>query len=315
MLVNGIWKEDWQPVQGSDEQGRFIRQTSKFRNWITPDGSPGPTGTGGFKAQEDRYHLYVAYICPWASRTLITRELKGLTDVIGVTAVNPRLSAQGWQFGGYPDAHPDPLNGARYMHELYTKADPSISGRATVPVLWDKENGTIVSNESADIARMLNSAFAGSVSQGPDLYPWDLASDIDALNDDLYTHLNNGVYQAGFAATQQAYEEAFEHVFSTLDRMESRLSDGRNFLFGDRLTETDVRLFVTLIRFDPAYHGLFKCNRNALRSMPFLHAYMHRIWAIEGIANTVNIDHIKAGYYSIHALNPSGIVPAGPELI
>ena len=315
MLVDGIWKEDWQPVQSKDEQGRFIRQTSAFRNWITPDGRPGPTGEGGFKAEKDRYHLYVAYICPWASRTLMTRELKGLKDVIGVTVVNPRMTAQGWQFGGYPGAQEDPLNGAHYMHELYTRADPRVSGRATVPVLWDKATGTIVSNESADIARMLNSAFTGLVDHGPDLYPDDLASDIESLNNDLYANLNNGVYQAGFASTQQAYDEAYAHVFGALDRMEAQLSDSRDFLFGQRMTETDIRLFVTLIRFDAAYHSLFKCNRNTLRSMPALHAYMHRIWAIEGIPDTVNIDHIKAGYYSIQALNPSGIVPAGPELI
>lgn len=312
MLVNGKWKDNWQPVQAKDDEGRFVRQTSSFRNWITPDGAPGPTGAGGFKAETGRYHLYVAYICPWASRALMARELKGLQDVIGVTVVNPRLTDQGWQFGGYPGADEDTLNGARYMHELYTRADPEISGRATVPVLWDKQNGTIVNNESADILRMLNSAFSGVVDQGPDLYPEDLAANIDALNGYLYTDLNNGVYQAGFASSQEAYEEAYGKVFAALDEQESRLADGRTYLFGDRLTETDVRLFVTLVRFDAAYHGLFKCNRNTLRAMPHLHAYMQRILALDGIANTVNLDHIKAGYYSIKALNPTGIVPAGP---
>lgn len=312
MLVKGVWKENWQPVQAQDEQGRFIRQTSPFRHWITPDGAPGPTGRGGFKAEKGRYQLYVAYICPWASRTLMVRELKGLQEAIDVTVVNPRLTDQGWQFGGYPGADEDTLNGARYMHELYTRADPQISGRATVPVLWDKQTGTIVNNESADIVRMLNSAFAGIVDQGPDLYPDDLATEIEALNAYLYTDLNNGVYQAGFASSQPAYEEAYDKVFATLDELESRLADGRRYLFGDRLTETDVRLFVTLVRFDAAYHGLFKCNRNTLRAMPGLHAYMKRILALEGIANTVRLDHIKAGYYSIKALNPSGIVPAGP---
>lgn len=312
MLVKGVWKENWQPVQAQDEQGRFIRQTSPFRHWITPDGAPGPTGRGGFKAEKGRYQLYVAYICPWASRTLMVRELKGLQEAIDVTVVNPRLTDQGWQFGGYPGADEDTLNGARYMHELYTRADPQISGRATVPVLWDKQTGTIVNNESADIVRMLNSAFAGIVDQGPDLYPDDLATEIEALNAYLYTDLNNGVYQAGFASSQPAYQEAYDKVFATLDELESRLADGRRYLFGDRLTETDVRLFVTLVRFDAAYHGLFKCNRNTLRAMPGLHAYMKRILALEGIANTVRLDHIKAGYYSIKALNPSGIVPAGP---
>lgn len=312
MLVNGVWQENWQPVQAKDEQGRFIRQTSSFRNWITPDGAPGPTGSGGFKAETGRYHLYVAYICPWASRTLMVRELKELQEAIDVTVVNPRLTDQGWRFGGYPGADQDRLNGARYMHELYTRADPQISGRATVPVLWDKQTGTIVNNESADIVRMLNSAFAGIVGQGPNLCPADLAAEIEALNAYLYTDLNNGVYQAGFASSQPAYEEAYRKVFAALDEMESRLGDGRPYLFGDRLTETDVRLFVTLVRFDAAYHGLFKCNRNTLRAMPGLHAYMHRILALDGIANTVRLDHIQAGYYSIKALNPGGIVPAGP---
>jgi glutathionyl-hydroquinone reductase len=312
MLVKGVWQENWQPVQAQDEQGRFIRQTSSFRHWITPDGAPGPSGTGGFKAEKGRYRLYVAYICPWASRTLMVRELKGLQEAIDVTVVNPRLTDQGWQFGGYLGADEDTLNGARYVHELYTRADPQISGRATVPVLWDKQTGTIVNNESADIVRMLNSAFAGIVDQGPDLYPDDLAAEIEALNAYLYTDLNNGVYQAGFASSQQAYEEAYGKVFAALDELESRLADGRPYLFGGRLTETDLRLFVTLVRFDAAYHGLFKCNRNTLRAMPGLHAYMHRILALDGIADTVRLDHIKAGYYSIKALNPSGIVPAGP---
>lgn len=313
MLVNGVWQDNWQPVQAKDEDGRFIRQTSSFRHWITPDGQPGPTGKGGFRAESGRYHLYVAYICPWASRTLMARELKGLQDVIGVTVVNPVMTDQGWRFGGFPGAQEDTLNGARYMHELYTHADPHISGRATVPVLWDKHTGTIVNNESADILRMLNSAFDHLVGTGPDLYPEDLAEDIDQLNGHLYTELNNGVYQAGFASTQQAYEEAYHKVFRALDELEIRLADGRDFLFGSRLTETDIRLFVTLVRFDAAYHGLFKCNRNTLREMPALNAYMHRILALEGIGKTVHLDHIKAGYYSIKALNPGGIVPVGPQ--
>lgn len=312
MLINGKWQENWQPVQAKDDEGRFIRQTSSFRNWVTQDGAPGPTGSGGFQAEIGRYHLYVAFICPWASRTLMARELKGLQNVIGVTVVDPRLTDQGWQFGAYPGADEDALNGARYLHELYTLADAAISGRATVPILWDKNTATIVNNESADILRMLNSAFSGIVNQGPDLYPDDLAKDIDTLNTYLYTDLNNGVYQAGFASSQEAYEEAYGKVFAALDKMESRLADGRTYLFDERLTETDVRLFVTLVRFDAAYHGLFKCNRNTLRDMPYLRAYMRRILALEGIADTVNLDHIKAGYYSIKALNPTGIVPTGP---
>lgn len=315
MLVNGTWQENWHPVQAKDEEGRFIRQLSSFRHWITPDGSPGITGQGGFKAEKDRYHLYVAYICPWASRTLMARQLKGLTNLISVSVVNPRLSDNGWQFGDYPGTGEDSLNGARYLHELYSQADPTYTGRATVPVLWDKKTRTIVSNESADILRMLNTAFEAFGQQGPNLYPADLADDIDALNEVIYKNLNNGVYQAGFASSQQAYEEAYDKVFLTLDELEARLSDGRSYLFGERLTETDVRLFVTLIRFDAAYHGLFKCNRHTLNTMPYLHAYMQRIHTINGIAETVNIEHIKAGYYSIKALNPSGIVPVGPTVI
>ncbi|MEQ5801466.1 glutathione S-transferase family protein [Halomonas sp. H10-9-1] len=315
MLVNGIWQENWQPVQAKDDEGRFIRQTSTFRNWITPDGAPGPTGIGGFKAEPGRYHLYVAYICPWASRTLMARRLKGLEALIGVTVVNPRLTDQGWQFGGFPGADEDSLNGARYMHELYTRADPKVSGRATVPVLWDKQTGTIVNNESADILRMLNTAFSHLVDRGPNLYPDHLAAEIDVLNREIYTDLNNGVYQAGFASSQQAYDEAYAKVFAKLDELEARLADGRRYLFGDALTESDIRLFVTLVRFDAAYHGLFKCNRNTLAEMPALHAYLHRILALAGIAETVNLDHIKAGYYSIKTLNPSGIVPAGPAAL
>lgn len=315
MLVNGVWKENWQPVQASDDQGRFIRQRSSFRNWITRDGSPGKTGSGGFSAEKDRYHLYVAYICPWASRTLMVLRLKQLTDLIGVTVVNPRLTDQGWRFGGYPGADEDWLNHSRYLHELYARVDPQFTGRATVPVLWDKKRQTIVNNESADILRMLNSAFDDFGRHGPDLYPAELAADIDALNEYLYSDLNNGVYQAGFATTQEAYEEAYAKVFAALDRMEARLSDGRSFLFGDRLTETDIRLFVTLVRFDAAYHGLFKCNRNTLKEMRYLHSYTQRILALEGVTDSVNLEHIKAGYYSIKSLNPGGIVPKGPESI
>jgi putative glutathione S-transferase len=314
VLVNGVWQENWQPVQKKDEKGRFIRQTSSFRNWITPDGSPGISGDGGFKAEADRYHLYVAYICPWASRTLMARALKGLEDIISVSVVNPKLTEQGWRFGGFHGSDSDDLNGATYMHELYTQIAPDFTGRATVPVLWDKKTKTIVNNESADIVRMFNTAFADLKDTSPDLVPSELASEIDSLNAYIYSDLNNGVYQAGFASTQEAYEEAFEKVFNALDSLEERLADGRKFLFGDALTESDIRLFVTLIRFDVAYHGLFKCNRNMIKEKPKLHNYMHRILAMEGIQSTVNIEHIKAGYYSIKALNPTGIVPVGPAL-
>ena len=313
MLVNGKWDADWQPVQKKDKEGRFIRQVSSFRHWITPDGSAGPTGAAGFKAEAGRYHLYVAYICPWASRALAVRALKGLTDIITVSVVNPRLSEQGWQFGGYPGSTADELNQATYLHELYTQVDPDYTGRATVPGLWDKKQQTIVNNESADILRMLNTAFCELVNTGPDLYPSALAEQIDELNEAIYSTLNNGVYQAGFASSQTAYDEAYSHVFTTLDRLEARLADGGPYLLGDNLTETDIRLFVTLIRFDAAYYGLFKCNRQLIREFTHLNAYMHRIWALDGIAETVNIDHIKAGYYSIKSLNPGGIVPRGPQ--
>ena len=311
MLVNGKWVADWQPVQKADEKGRFVRQTSSFRNWITPDGSPGPTGEGAFKAEAGRYRLYVALICPWASRTLIARELKGLADLIPVTAVNPRLSPQGWQFGGYPGADADPLFGATYLHELYTRADPEFTGRATVPVLWDMHRNVMVSNESADILRMFDTAFEHLVPSSLRLYPADLATEIDALNPRIYDALNNGVYKAGFATTQAAYDEAVAAVFAMLDKLEARLTG--DFLFGDRLTETDIRTFVTLIRFDAAYHGLFKTNRRRIADYPRLQAYMTRILQLPGVARTVSLDHIKAGYYSIKALNPSGIVPIGPD--
>lgn len=310
MLVNGKWMANWQPVQAKDEKGGFVRQTSSFRNWITPDGSAGPTGEGGFEAEAGRYHLYVALICPWASRTLIGRKLKKLENAISVTVVEPELSEQGWRFG----AEPDPVNGATYLHEIYTRADPSVSGRATVPVLWDKKRGTIVNNESAEILRMMNSGFGDLADASLDLYPEDLRARIDALNERIYPRLNNGVYRAGFATTQIAYEEAFAEVFAMLDELEERLSDGRKFLFDDRITEADIRLFVTLIRFDAAYYGLFKCNLRRLADYPHLTEYTARILGLPGVRETVSIDHIKRGYYSIKALNPTGIVPVGPDL-
>lgn len=313
MLVNGKWTANWQPVQATDAKGGFVRQTSSFRHWVTPDGSPGPTGEGGFEAEAGRYHLYVALICPWASRTLIARKLKGLEEAISVSVVEPALTDQGWRFGDYPGSTRDPINGATYIHEIYTKADPTISGRATVPVLWDKQRRTIVNNESADIVRMLNSGFGDLADNSIDLYPEHLRADIDALNDAIYPRLNNGVYRAGFATTQGAYEEAFHDVFGMLDELEERL-DGRRFLFGDSLTETDIRLFVTLVRFDAAYHGLFKCNLRRIADYRNLSAHLEHMLAVPGVADTVSIDHIKRGYYSIKSLNPNGIVPLGPAL-
>lgn len=314
MLVEGKWVENWQPVQAKDEKGGFVRQISSFRNWITPDGRPGPTGEGGFAAEKGRYHLYVALICPWASRTLIARKLKALDDVVTVSVVEPSLTDQGWRFGDYPGADHDLLNGATYAHELYTRADPHYTGRATVPVLWDRKKQTIVNNESADIVRMFNSGFGALASLHYDLYPDDLRAEIDRLNDALYSHLNNGVYRAGFATTQQAYKEAFGDVFGMLGRLEARLADGAMWLVGNRLTESDIRLFVTLVRFDAAYHGLFKCNLRRIADYPNLSLYLERMLNIEGVAETVNLNHIKHGYYSIKALNPNGIVPIGPDL-
>ena len=314
MLVDGKWTAEWHPVQATDKKGGFVRQTSGFRNWVTPDGSAGPTGEGGFKAEAGRYHLYVALICPWASRTLIGRKLKKLEDVISVSIVEPALSDEGWKFGDYPGSDRDGLNGFAYMHEAYTSADPHYTGRATVPVLWDKKTKTIVNNESADILRMLNSGFGDLADNDIDLYPEALRDAIDALNDYIYPRLNNGVYRTGFATTQLAYEEAFADVFATLQELETRLASGGPFLFGDRLTETDVRLFVTLVRFDAAYYGLFKCNLRRIADYRALQAYMMRVLNIPGVRDTVNIDHIKRGYYSIKALNPTRIVPVGPDL-
>ncbi|CAH6159263.1 glutathione S-transferase family protein, partial [Pantoea agglomerans] len=308
MLVEGKWSSDWHPVQSTDKQGGFVRQTSGFRHFISSDGST------EFAAEADRYHLYVALICPWASRALIARKLKGLESLISVTVVEPQLGAQGWRFGSFPGAQQDTLNNAQYLHEIYTRVAPDYTGRATVPVLWDKKTGTIVSNESADIVRMFNSGFGDLADNRIDLYPAALRPEIDALNESLYPRLNNGVYRAGFATTSISYQQAFNDVFSQLDELEALLSDGRTFLLGERLTETDIRLFVTLIRFDVAYHGLFKCNLRRIRDYTLLNRYLKSMLSVSGVRETVNIDHIKQGYYSIKALNPNGIVPAGPDL-
>lgn len=313
MLVNGKWSADWQPVQATDGKGGFVRQTSTFRHWVTPDASAGPTGEGGFAAETGRYHLYVALICPWASRALIGRALKGLEEAISISVVEPMIGDEGWRFGDFPGATGDPVNAATYMHQIYTRAEPDHTGRATVPVLWDKAQGTIVNNESADILRMLNSGFGELANGDIDLYPARHRAEIDRWNERIYPRLNNGVYRAGFATTQEAYEQAYSAVFAELDALESHLA-GREFLVGEAVTEADVRLFVTLVRFDPAYHGLFKCNRRQLTDYPALSAYLERILALPGVAETVNVRHIKTGYYSMKALNPSRIVPVGPDL-
>lgn len=307
MLVNGRWTKDWDPIQASDSDGRFVRQRSGFRERIGSDDK------SIFTPQAGRYVLYVAYICPWASRALIALRLKGLQSVIEVCAVDPRLSDQGWRFSGEMDSDTDTVNGASHLHELYTQADPEYTGRATVPVLWDKKTRTIVNNESADILQILNQDFAALADNNVDLRPARLEAEIDRVNEALYDDFNNGVYQAGFASTQKAYDEAVHRVFASLDWMERRLSR-QECLVGDQVTETDIRAFVTLIRFELAYYGLFKCNLRQLSAYPAVQAYLRRLLSIPAFAASVRANHIKAGYYSIKSLNPSGIIPAGPTL-
>lgn len=307
MLVNGQWSEDWQPVQDSDEDGRFIRQRSSFRDRL------GAAGSGRFAPEAGRYLLYVAYICPWACRTLIALRLKGLASAIDVCVVDPRLGDQGWQFTGALGSDLDTVNGATHLHQLYTRADPQFTGRATVPVLWDKALGTIVNNESADILRILDEDFGALADPATALRPAALEAEIAALNERLYADFNNGVYQAGFAGGQRAYEEAVGRVFATLDWLEQRLR-GSHWLVGNQLTECDIRAFVTLIRFELAYAGLFKCNLRPLSGYPAVMAYLDRLLRMPAFAASVRPQHIKAGYYSIKALNPSGIVPVGPAL-
>ena len=317
MLVNGRWTRDFHPVHDTDEEGGFVREAAGFRNWITPDGSAGPTGKAGFRAEAGRYHLYVALICPWASRTLMARTLKGLKDVVSVTVVDPRLSDRVWHFGGFDDSFPgseaDPLYDSEYIYELYLRARPDYSGQITIPVLWDKQKQTIVNNESSEIIRMFNYAFGDLADNRVDLYPAQLRADIDSINRRLYHRFNNGVYRAGFATTQVAHERAVKDVFDSMEFIEQQL-EGRRYLAGDQFTEADIRAFVTLIRFDLAYYGLFKTNLKRAQDYPNISAYLQRIYRLPGIEDTVNPEHIKAGYYSIRALNPSGIVPSGPAI-
>ena len=313
MLVDGKWTEAWQPVQATDAKGGFVRQASAFRSWVTPEGSAGPTGEAGFRAEKGRYHLYAALTCPWATRVLIARRLKRLEDVVSVSIVEPAMTDEGWRFGDYPGATSDAVNGASHLHEIYTRADTHYTGRATVPVLWDRARGAIVNNESADLLRMFNSGFGALAADAPDLYPPAMRFAIDALNDEIYPSLNNGVYRAGFATTQAAYEEAFAGVFAMLDRLEKRFDFGR-YLMGELLTEADIRLFVTLARFDAAYFGQFKCNLRRIADYPKLRAYLKRLMGLPAFRETFSLDHIKRGYYSIRSLNPSRIAPLGPEL-
>ncbi len=312
LLVDGTWHDVWYDTKAS--QGRFVRTESQYRNWITADGSAGPSGRAGFLAEPGRYHLYVAFACPWAHRTLIMRQLKALEGMISVSATNSYMGAEGWTFAPGPETIADDVNHAQRVYELYTIADPQYSGRATVPILWDKQQCTIVSNESAEIVRMLNSAFDRVGANGNDYYPPALRAEIDEWNAFVYPNLNNGVYRAGFATTQEAYEEAATSVFAALDRIEQHLSK-RRYLAGSRLTEADIRLFTTLIRFDPVYHTHFKCNLRRVIDYPNLWGFVREIYQLPGIASTVHIDFIKRHYYGSHAnLNPTRIVPIGPAL-
>jgi glutathionyl-hydroquinone reductase len=312
LLIDGIWRD--QDRGGGASDGRFVRRDSPFRDWVTPDGAAGPSGRGGFAAEPGRYHLYVSLACPWAHRTLILRALKGLESAIGLSVVNWLMAESGWTFEEGPGVVPDRVNGARHLHEVYTKADPSFSGRVTVPVLWDKKRETIVNNESSEIIRMLNSAFDAAGATPGDFYPRALRARIDALNARVYDTLNNGVYKAGFASTQSAYEEAVKPLFETLDWLERHLSTQR-YLCGGEVTEADWRLFTTLIRFDCVYHGHFKCNIRRVVDYPNLWAYTRELHQWPKIAPTVNFEHIKKHYYQSHrGINPTGIVPLGPTI-
>ncbi|MDP6925883.1 MAG: glutathione S-transferase family protein [Rhodospirillales bacterium] len=312
LLQNGVWRNQWYETKAS--KGRFIRSESLFRNWVTEDGSAGPTGVGGFKAEPGRYHLYVSHACPWAHRTMIFRALKGLEDKISVSIVNWFMGEDGWTFDEADGVIADPINDAAFMYQIYTAANPEYSGRVTVPVLWDKETHTIVSNESAEIIRMFNSAFDQVGASGGDFYPAALRAAIDPVNDRIYETVNNGVYKTGFATSQEAYEEAVIPLFETLDWLEDRLAH-RRYLLGPDITEADWRLFTTLIRFDPVYVGHFKCNLKRITDYPNLSNYVRDLFQQPGVAATVNIHHIKSHYYGSHeSINPSRIVPLGPTI-
>jgi len=312
LLVDGVWQDKWYDTHS--KRGRFERPDSGFRNWVTADGSAGPTGDGGFKAEAGRYHLYVSYACPWAHRTLIFRVLKGLEGMISLSVVNWHMGERGWTFEPGPGVIPDPIHQAKTLADVYRAADAKFTGRVTVPVLWDKQRGTIVNNESAEIIRMLNSAFDGVGAKPGDYYPKDLRAEIDALNTRIYDTVNNGVYKAGFATTQEAYEEAVQPLFETLDGLEERLG-ARRYLCGDRVSEADWRLFTTLLRFDPVYVGHFKCNIRRIADYPRLSAYFADLLGVPGVRDTVHLDHIQNHYYGSHkTINPSGIVPVGPDL-
>ena len=312
-LDKGTWTTV--SIDASAEDGAFKRAQSQFRNWVTPDGQPGPTGKGGFTPDSGRYHLYVSYACPWAHRTLIFRQLKDLADHVSVSAVHPDMLDRGWTFR--TDDHGaagDHLFGSSFLHEIYTRADPFYSGRVTVPILWDKKTNSIVSNESSEIIRMLNSAFNGITGNTDDYWPEHLRDDIEALNDRIYDTVNNGVYKSGFATSQQAYEDGVNPLFDSLDWIEDILSKNR-YLSGDHLTEADWRLWTTLARFDLVYHGHFKCNRKKLIEYPNIWAYTRELYQIPGVAETTHFDHITHHYhYSHDMINPNRIIPTGPDL-
>ncbi|MDB6182867.1 glutathione S-transferase family protein [Paracoccus fistulariae] len=311
-LVNGVWKDEWYDTES--QGGEFVRDTSKYRNWVTPDGAPGPTGEGGFAAESGRYHLYVSYACPWAHRTLIFRALKGLEDHIDVSVVHPEMLGEGWEFrSDFPGATGDKLFGSKYMRDIYLRANPQASGRVTVPVLWDKQQDTIVSNESADIIRMFNSAFDGITGNGDNYLPDDLRDRCEELNSRIYDTVNNGVYKAGFATSQQAYDKGVGPLFDSLDWIEDLLSRNR-YLAGDRVTEADWRLFTTICRFDSVYHTHFKCNRRQIVQYPNLWAWAREMYQWPGVAETVRRDHFDRHYYYSHdMINPNQIIPIGPE--
>lgn len=312
LLIDGTWHDTWYDT--SSTGGRFVRKDAAFRNWVTRDGAPGPSGEGGFAAEKGRYHLYVSYACPWAHRTLIVRALEGLEDHIGVSVVNWLMKARGWTFDDGPGVVPDPHHHARVLHQLYTAVAPAFTGRVTVPVLYDTKSGRIVSNESSEIIRMLDAAFDGLGAKGPDLYPVALRPEIDRINARVYDTVNNGVYRAGFATTQEAYDEAVVELFASLDWLEGLLGE-RRYLAGDVLTEADVRLFTTLVRFDAVYVSHFKCNLRRIVDYPNLWAYTRAIYQTPGVAETVHMDHIKGHYFQSHdSINPTGIVPRGPVL-
>lgn len=311
-LVEGKWEDVWYDTKST--KGKFVRQSAAFRNWITASGEPGPDGEGEFQAELGRYHLYVSLACPWAHRTLIFRKLKGLEEAISVSVVNAYMGAEGWTFEPGDGVIPDGVNNVSRLHEVYTLADANYTGRVTVPVLWDKKKKTIVSNESAEIIRMLNSAFNEVGAQPGDYYPEELRDEIDTLNRTIYSNINNGVYKAGFATTQAAYEEAANALFTTLDSLEERLSSQR-YLVGSKVTEADWRLFTTLVRFDPVYVGHFKCNRRRLIDYQNLWGYVCDLYQTPGVADTVDLDYIKRHYYGSHTtINPTGIVPIGPDV-